>query len=100
VIVIAVAMAGAVGWAYSVWRSPHRNDLATYGQYVIALAVLVGSIVAGALRRHASIRRDSAPPTTVELDNLADQLATAVNDEWTRAASDRGLLAPEPIPVR
>jgi hypothetical protein len=31
---------------------------------------------------------------------LADLLAGAVDAEWTRAAGERGLLEPEPIPVR
>ena len=35
-----------------------------------------------------------------ELDHLTDLLAGAVKDQWTRAAADRGLLEPEPIPVR
>ena len=99
-IVIVAAVVGAVGWGYSVWRSPHRNDQATYGAYAIALAVLAGSMIAGARRWHANIRRESAPPTTAELDELANRLAEVVKDEWTRAANDRGLLVPEPIPVR
>ena len=35
-----------------------------------------------------------------ELGRLADLLAGAVEEEWTRAAGERGLLEPEPIPVR
>ena len=35
-----------------------------------------------------------------ELGRLADLLAGAVDEEWTRAAGERGLLEPEPIPVR
>jgi len=35
-----------------------------------------------------------------ELGRLADLLAGAVDVEWTRAAGERGLLEPEPIPVR
>ena len=34
------------------------------------------------------------------MDYLADVLARAVDGQWTRAAADRGLLVPEPIPVR
>jgi hypothetical protein len=100
VLIIAVVVVGAVGLGYLVWRSSHRNDLAGYGSYAIALAVFAGSVVGGAWRWRSKIRRGDAPPTAVELDNLADQLARVVKDEWTRAASDRGLLVPGPIPVR
>jgi hypothetical protein len=34
-----------------------------------------------------------------ELGRLAELLAAAVYEEWTRAAGERGLLEPEPIPV-
>lgn len=100
IIVIAATTVGAVKWAYSVWRSPHRNDLDAYGSFAIALALFAGSLIAGARRWLAKIRRETAPPTTVELNELADQLAVVVKEEWTRAASERGLLAPEAIPVQ
>lgn len=44
----------------------------------------------------SSFLRVSDPTVTDD----ADRLAVAVKDEWTRAAAERGLLAPEPIPVR
>jgi hypothetical protein len=98
--VIAAAVAGAAGWwGYSVWRSPHRNDLDAYGSYAIALAVVVGSVIAGSRRWLANIRPGSGLTTNVNLDDLADQLAKVVQDEWTRAANDRGLLVPEPLQV-
>jgi hypothetical protein len=34
------------------------------------------------------------------LDGAADLLAAGVKDQWMRAAAGRGLLVPEPIPVR
>ena len=34
------------------------------------------------------------------LDRLADVLAGAVKVQWTTEAAERGLLEPEPIPVR
>ena len=37
---------------------------------------------------------------TAELDHLSDLFAGAVKDQWTRAATDRGLLQPDPIPVQ
>jgi hypothetical protein len=101
VIVFAAAIVAVAGWwGYSVWRSPKRSDLATYGAYAIALVVLAGSVIAGARRWFADIRHENASPATAELDELADHLAEVVKEEWTRAATDRGLLVPEPIPVQ
>lgn len=99
-IVAAAAMVGAVAWAYSVWRSSQRNDMASFGQYAIALALLVGSVIASARRWRTNVHREVEPSSTAELNELADQLAETVKDEWTTAASNQGLLVPEPIPVQ
>jgi hypothetical protein len=99
-IVITGAMAASIVWAYLVWRSPHRSDLASYGQYLIALVVLVGGVIAWAWRWRLSISSGYGPPTAAELDELADRLTQVVKDEWTRAANERRLLAPGPIPVK
>jgi hypothetical protein len=99
VIVMAAAIVGAALWGYSVWRSSHRNDLDAYGAYAIALALLVGSVIAWARRWRTNIRSETGP-STAELEELSDWLAQVVGEEWTREASDRGLLVPDPIPVR
>jgi hypothetical protein len=79
-----VVVAGAAAWVlYAVWRSPQRNDLATYGAFAVALVALVAGRTPG-LR---------------ELDDLADRLAEAVRKQWEKAAGERR-LEPEPIPVR
>jgi len=50
------------------------------------------------IARASSGRRDVAGAT--ELDRLANLLAASVREQWTRAAAERRLLVPEPVPVR
>ena len=92
--VIAVATVASLA---VVWRSPHRADLEGFA----GLAISVAGIAAG---RIAWVwRRRNAPGSEVsgqELERLTGLLATAVGEEWARAAGERGLLEPEPIPVR
>jgi len=99
-LVIAVlAIAGVTVWlVYAVWRSPHRDDLATFGSYVAAIVVVSAALVARAWEIRT--RQLGNALRTVELDQLSDLFAASVKDQWTRAATDRGLLRPDPIPVR
>jgi len=83
---------------YAVWRSPHRDDLATFGAYAAAVAVIAAGLIGRVWRNQST--RDTAGSGLAELDRLTDLLAGAVKEQWTRAAADRGLLEPEPIPVR
>jgi hypothetical protein len=83
--------------AYAVWRSPHRNDLATFWGFVATLLALAASGVAWAWRRRN--KRFEGSPSSGELDGLADQLAEAVVHQWEDAGRARKLLHPEPIPV-
>jgi hypothetical protein len=86
-----IVVAGLV----AVWPSSRRADLE-------AVALSVAGIAAGWIAwawRHKS-GRDSEGVSGQELGRLADLLAGAVGAEWTRAAGERGLLEPEPIPVR
>jgi membrane protein DedA with SNARE-associated domain len=47
-----VVVAGGAAWVlYTVWRSPQRNDLATYGAFAVALVALVAGWIAWAWRR-------------------------------------------------
>lgn len=45
-------------------------------------------------------RRRVAATGTTEQNQLADQFAEVVENQWTREANRRGLLVPEPIPVK
>jgi hypothetical protein len=95
--VIAI-VAGTIWLLYVVYRSPHRQDLEAYVAFVIS----VGTITVGWIVRawHARIRQGSETIGAAELDHVTDLLAGAVKNQWTHVAADRGLLQPEPIPVR
>jgi hypothetical protein len=95
---VAAISAVTIWLVYAVWRSPHRNDLATFGQYAAGVAVIAAGLIGKA--GHTRYTRDAAARGPAELDHLTDVLAKAVQEEWTRAAAERRLLEPEPIPVR
>lgn len=98
-VVVVAAIAGGMLWlVYAVWRSPHRMDLATFGSYVAGVAVVAVALITRAWEVRTQQRGGTLG--TAELDHLSDLLAGAVKDQWTRAAADRGLLQPDPIPVR
>lgn len=96
VLAAAAIAAGTVWLVYAVWRSPNRNDLATFGSYVAAVAL----VAVGLIARAWEARKHDNSEDALEVDRLADLLAGAVKDQWIRAAADRGLLQSEPIPVR
>ena len=98
VVVVAAIVSGTLWLVYAVWRSPHRNDLATFGSYVAAVAVVAVALITRAWEVRTRQSGDALQAT--ELDELSDLFARAVKDQWTRAAADRGLLQPDPIPVR
>ena len=92
-IVAVVGVSGAAVWA--VWRSPQRIDLATFGAFAVAVIVpVVGLVVYLTRVRQAGDTGRGRP-----LDEVADSLAVMVTEQWTRAALERRLLQPEPIPV-
>jgi hypothetical protein len=97
-IVASAAVAAGAAWLlYHVWQAPHRDSLAGYGGFAVAVVVAAAGLVGWAWRTGTRAGRTAGQP---DLDQLAGQLAAAVSEQWTRAAADRGLLAPEPIPVR
>src|SRR5947209_1930776 len=93
----AAVTVGTIWLVYAVWRSPHRNDLASFGQYAAALAV----IAAGLISRlwSAQTGDDGIITRSPETDHLLSSLALAVHNQWIRAAAERGLVEPEPISV-
>jgi hypothetical protein len=95
----AVALVAVTGWLlYAVWRSPHRNDLATFGAFATPVVVITAGLISRTWQKKSS--RGSVTVEEAELNRLADLLAVAVTDQWTRAAGERGLLEPEPIAVQ
>jgi hypothetical protein len=92
-IVVVVLVSGTVIWA--VWRSSQRADLSAFGGFAVAVIVPVATVVIYLTR----LRQDAETAPTRPLDEIADSLAAAVTEQWTRAALERRLLQPEPIPV-
>ena len=82
----------------AVWRSSHRADPEGFAGFAISVAGIAAGWIAWIWRHNRS--RGSGVVSGQELGRLADLLAGAVEAEWTRAAGERGLLEPEPIPVR
>ena len=95
--IAAIAVVTVAG-LYVVWRSPHRKDLIDFWGFVAAIAVIAGGRIAWVWR--ARSKQASTAVSGQELGRLADLLAGAVDEQWTRAAGERGLLEPEPLPVR
>ena len=93
-VIAVVTVAGLV----AVWRSPHRADLEGFAGLAISVAGIAAGWIAWVWRQKSS--QGSGVVSGQELGRLADLLAGAVDAEWTRAAGERGLLEPEPIPVR
>ena len=94
----AAILAAAALVAATVGRSPQRNDLATYWGFVAGVVAIAAPLIIWALRQ--AKKREDRTPTSRELDQLADQLAHAVKEQWEEAAGERGLLEPDPIQVR
>lgn len=97
VIVGLVLCAGGLVWgivSVTLMTPEDRASASGYGQFVLAvpgLLLAVWPYVQPLLRGRKG---------DVSVDELADRLAAAVRAQWTAAASDRGLLAPEPLPIR
>jgi hypothetical protein len=88
----------ALAVLYYVWRSKSRADLATFGGFAVAVLALALGWIAW-VWRVGSTKADLSAAGS-DLDARADRLAKAVLDQWMQAADERGLLTPEPIPVR
>ncbi len=93
----AIAVVTVAGLAV-VWRSSHRADLEGFAGLAISVTGIAAGWIAWVWRHKDS--QNSGVVSGQELGQLADLLAGAVDGEWTRAAGKRGLLEPEPIPVR
>jgi hypothetical protein len=73
--------------------SDERSNAAGYGQFVLAavgILVIVAQFVKQAL----------TPAAAPNLDEQADLLAANMRTQWTKAATDRRLIDPVPLPIR
>ena len=89
---------GTVAGLVAVGLSRHRDELEGFGGLAISVAGIAAGWIAWVWR--ASSRQANDVISGQELGRLAGLLAGAVKEEWTRAATERGLLVPDPIPVR
>ena len=94
-VIAVVTVAGLV----AVWRSPRHADLESFVGFALSVSGVAAGWIGWVWRRHKSSQGGGAV-SGQELARLADLLAGVVGAEWTRAAGERGLLEPEPIPVR
>jgi hypothetical protein len=98
--IAAFMIAAVLFWLlYAVWKSPHRSDLENFGAFAVPV---IGGAVA-AVKLVLSLRdkaRTSIAAVGTDRNVLVDQLAEAVEEQWEEEASKRGLLSPEPIPVK
>ena len=93
------ALAVVVAWLlYLGWRSRDKDSLATYGAFVLPVAVLVGGWATWAWRKAktdpAELGIDSE-----WLDRASDRLAIATRSQWEKAAGERELIGADPIQV-
>lgn len=73
--------------------SAQRNDVVGFGGFALALASAVASIL-------EQFRRLRRPIPARPVNTLTDLLAQGVYGQWRRAATERVLLTPPPIPIR
>jgi hypothetical protein len=83
-------------WVLKVTLLPDtdRANASGYGQFVLAAAALIISLV--------PLLKDwgASRPLKPNLDELADIIAVSVRTQWTTAAFDRGLRQQPPLPIR
>lgn len=86
-----VVIAGVTLWLLRAgWHSEHE---------AVYLAAAVPLVVAAAGLTRSIWRAHSTAAPTRDPDHAADVLAAAVKRQWEQEAGERGLTAPEPIPV-
>lgn len=90
-----VLFSGALAWSF--WRiwvlpSDQRDDAIGLGQLVLAAGGAAAAVIGAVWKWRTRLPR---PPNEV-----IDLFAVAVKAQWSRAAGERGLLEPRPIPVR
>ncbi|MGH3812949.1 MAG: hypothetical protein ACRDUV_10900, partial [Pseudonocardiaceae bacterium] len=91
-VVLVVGAVVCLWWVYS--RPPaQRSALIEFGGFALGLVGVLVPVVGGL--RH--VRR---PVAVRSVDTLAGLLAQAVHGQWRKAATERVLLTPAPIPVR
>jgi len=90
---------GAIVWGlWGLFWAPNRADLSAYWQLVVAVVAI--GIAAIPLLKDSRAGHALSEAGLSEDDWLADQLTDAVKQQWEKAAMERRLRTPDPIPVR
>jgi hypothetical protein len=88
-------IAGAVVWV--IWLSTlspaQRSEALKLGGFIVPLALAVITVL-------SSLSRARRPMEPQPINVLTDSLAQAIQSQWRKAADERALLTPAPIPVR
>ena len=79
-----------------VWTAQKKPDAVTVVGGLFAMLAATAPLLRWLWKRQAR----AEPPSEESLNLVAGRLAKQVNDQWSRAAGDRGLQAPAPMPVR
>jgi hypothetical protein len=95
-VVIMMISLGILCFAVLVWRSAQRSSLASFWSFVAAI-VTIGF---GFVRSLRAMRKRHSGQHTRSPEDLADRLEELVREQWSRAAADRRILQPAPIPMR
>jgi hypothetical protein len=90
-----LVIAGSVVWVIWLFSlSPgERSEALKLGGFIIPLALAVITVL-------GSLSRALRPMEPQPINVLADSLAQAIQIQWRKAADERALLTPAPIPVR
>jgi hypothetical protein len=92
VVLFVVALAWSI-WQIFVLPPDQRGDAIGLGQFVLAAVGLAATAI-GAVWKSRARDLPRSP------DEVVDLLVGAVKAQWTRAAGERRLLEPAPIPIR
>jgi hypothetical protein len=94
--IIGVALVvGAIAWSLyriSVLPPDQRDNAIGFGQLALAAGGAAAAAIGAVRRSRARLPRSP--------NEVIDLLAVAVKAQWSRAAGERGLREPRPIPVR
>jgi hypothetical protein len=93
----AIVVATVVG-LYLVGRSRHSGELEGFAGLALSVAAVAAAWIKWVWQPRSSEASEVA--SGQELERLSGLLAAAVEVQWTRAAGERELLEPAPIPVR
>lgn len=93
---VALVVVSAAIWliAVSLLDADRQAAAIAYGTFLLAVVGVVSSLLAWV------IKRAFGPPVSLSLDDELDRLSDIMRDQWDKAAADRQLQRPAPLPIR